>query len=276
MKEPSVRPPVPILTLSLTILGLVGLAAGCSDSGGTANTTPRATPSPSPTASSAYDTEGNIACTAANEAIPGNYVNIITNGTVVGSTYTGDDSGFNGYQIGEYTAPGATPAPTQPPLTPATPAPSQTPGALGILYYGEYAVPAFTDAESGTPIGASDGCFQLQTNQALGGTVGEARPAQAPTPSAVANGFGNPAFAYPYASDNTCVSEGGGGCSYGFNAITITNLTRTTGSGTFNFTINGSETTVTGTITVTGSTSYPSEPIEDSARFRRSAAIQRR
>ena len=273
------RHPVPILTLSLTILGLAGLAAGCSDSGGTANTTPRATPSPSPTASSAYNTEGTIACTAANEAIPGYYVNIITNGTVVGSTYTGNDQGFNGYQMGGYTAPGASPAPTNPPLQPATPQPSQTPGALGIIYYGEYAVPAFTDTESGTPIGASDGCFQFQTSQTLGGTVGEARPAVTSVPSASGYGVGYPAFAAPlYASDNTCISEAGdnGACSYPFNAITITNLTRTTGTGTFNFTVNGSETTVTGTITITGSTTYPSEPIEDSARFRRSAAIQRR
>lgn len=271
------RPPVPMLTLSLTILGLVGLAAGCSDSGGTANTTPRATPSPSPTASSAYNTLGNITCTAANEAVPGTYVNIITNGEVTGSTYTGTGIGFNGYQMFEYGPPGPTPAPTEPPLTPATPAPSQTPGALGILYYGEYAVPAFTDAESGTPVDASDGCFQLQTTQALGGTVGEARPAQTSAPSAQGYGIGSPAFAAPYPNETGCVSEGGGGCAYGFTAITIANLTRTTGSGTFNFTINGSATTVTGTITITGSTTSPSEPIddEDSARFRRADAIRR-
>lgn len=284
------RRPVPFLTLAFALIGLAGVTISCSGSGGSSNTTrvvPTATPtaiptpSPSPTATSMYNTLGNISCTAPNEAVPGTYVNIITNGFVTGSTYTGTGVGFSGYQMVNYTSPGPSPAPTEPPLTPATPAPSQTPGALGIIYYGEYALPAFTDTASGTPIGASDGCFQFETTQDLGGTVGEAKPAQStptPAPTAYGYGIGNPAFAAPYPAGNTCISEQGdnGGCAYPFNAITITNLTRTTGTGSFNFTVNGSTTTVTGTLTITGSTTYPSEPIEDGSIFRRPGAVRRR
>lgn len=262
-------------TVAFTVTGLAGLSIGCSGSGGsgitaTPTAAPSATPSPSPTPTiaSLYNTMGNISCTAADEAIPGTYVNIVTNGTVVGSTYTGDGSGFNGYQMIEYGPPGATPAPTTPPLTPATPAPSATPGALGIIYYGEYTVPAFTDAGTGTPIDATGGCFEFETTQALGGTVGEARPDAAATPSAQGYGLGEPAFAAPYPNQTGYVSEPGtgGAGAYGFNTITITNLTRTTGSGTFTFVINGSMTTVTGAVTITGSTTYPSEPIEDALK----------
>jgi hypothetical protein len=213
---------------------------------------------------------GNISCTAADDALPGTYVNFTTNGIVTGSTYTGTGAGFNGYQMVEYGPPGPTPAPTTAPLQPATPQPSMTPGALGIIYYGEYTVPAFTDAGTGTPVDATDGCFAFETTQALGGMVGEARPAPdaspTPTPSADGYGVGYPAFAAPYPNETGYVSEPGtgGAGSYGFTSITITNLTRTTGSGSFTFTINGSAATVTGTVTVTGSTTYPSEPISSS------------
>ena len=263
--------------LAFSVSVLAALTISCSGSGGSGNTarptvpsaTPTPTPSPSPTPSvtSQYNTMGNISCTAADEAVPGTYVNIVTNGTVVGSTYTGDASGFNGYQMVEYGPPGPTPAPTNPPLVPATPQPSMTPGALGIIYYGEYSVPAFTDAGTGTPVNASDGCFEFETTQAVGGVVGEARPAPALlTPTAQGYGVGNPAFAAPYPNETGLVSEpgSGGAAANPFTSITITNLTRTTGTGTFIFTINGSAATVTGTVTVTGSTTYPSEPIESS------------
>jgi hypothetical protein len=281
------------MTLAFALIGLAGVTISCSGSGGSSNTTrvvptttpsptptPIPTPSPSPTATSMYNTQGNITCTATDEAVPGYYVNIATvGGYVVGSTYDANGTGgFSYYQMAGYVTPGPSPVPTNPPLQPATPAPSETPGALGIIYYGEYTVPAFTDVGSGTPIDATDGCFTFETTQALGGTVGEARPAlTSPTPSAYGQGVGWPAFAAPYPFNNAVISEPGdnGAATYDLSTFIITNLTRTTGTGSFSFVINGSSTTVTGSLTVTGSTSYPSEPIEFSSKLRRPGAVRR-
>ncbi len=264
----------PILTVTFAVLGVAAFAAGCSSSGGTGSTTPIATapPTSAPTLSSQYNTMGNITCTAPNNALPGYYTTVITNGTVVGSTYTATDQGFNGYQLPHYVAAQSTSAPTTPPLAPATPVPSATPGALGILYYGEYSVPAFTDESNGTPtpIDATVGCFQFETNQPVGGTVGEAKrgaplPDTTSAPNAQGYGIGYATFSAPYPTSDTYVGAPGAG-SYALTTFTITNLTRTTGSGTFVFPINGSSASVTGTVTITGSTTFPaSAPNEDTS-----------
>ncbi len=254
----------PVLMVCFAALGLGGLIAGCSSSGGTGATSPSApTPTPSPTSSvsSQYNTLGNISCTAPNDAIPGYYVQVITNGVVSGSTYTATGQGFNGYQMEDYGTPGASPAPTVPPLVPVTPSPSASPNALGILYYGEYSVPAFTDElDESTPIDATTGCFQLETVQAIG---------PSPAPSPVGGGFGYPNFPAPYPAEVTYVGAPGAG-SFSVTTFTITNLTRTTGSGTFTFPVNGNpQTVVTGTVTITGSTSFPTTQSEESTSVRR-------
>jgi hypothetical protein len=119
------------------------------------------------------------------------------------------------------------------------------------IYYGRYAWPAF----SGTAIlGGSysvptgSGCFIMILEQTPGGTIGQTHGRPADSPSDNAFGSGDPAQPTP-APQVTTLDEGP------LTGVTISNLTTTTGNGTFTFST-ATQTGVSGTITITGSQTF--------------------
>jgi hypothetical protein len=269
--------------LGLGFTALVVASAACSSSGGTGSTSP---PTPAPSSSSLIlGTVGNIACTAPADAVPGTYAGIDTAGTVTGTTYTEDNTNVddNDFYTNAYTPPtGGTPAPTSPPLALPSPTVAPTaPGAtLAIVYYGEYSIPQ----TAGLTTATTNGCFALATipddtvspssvhrSRALGGGVASSLASSrlvsgaastgritltgTPAPSASpydAFGSGIPAFAYPYAVQSDGILVGN------MQNFTITNLTRTTGTGSFTITTQavGDTFNATGTVNITGSTAF--------------------
>jgi len=238
--------------LSLAFTSLVIGGAACSSSGGTGV----ATPTPTPTGSSplSLGTQGNISCTAPNNAVPGTYVSLYTQGTVTGNTYTqsnGDEDGI--YTTAAYTV-GASPAPSPTPI--AIPSvPPGTPGAtLWIVYYGEYTLPT----TPGITTAPTNGCFVVQTASTT--------PGQGTPTGFNVDGFGTPQFAAPYPSQSGTIVESA------ITAFTISNVTRTSGTGTFtiNTTIAGESSTATGTSVITGSTAfYSNETLNSGSILRR-------
>ena len=125
-------------------------------------------------------------------------------------------------------------------------------------YFGEYTVTSY----SGNILGggtytasATHGCFFMILEQPVGGTAGQSRnrrlPAAGPTPTPNAFGDGEPNE--PGTEAETFLDEGS------ITSLTITNLTPTTGTGSFAFT-NSADSTATGTITITGSQTFSSVP----------------
>jgi hypothetical protein len=122
-------------------------------------------------------------------------------------------------------------------------------------YYGEYSVTAFSgNIEGGGSYSAAatNGCFLLILQQPVGGVIGQSRgrrPLPAPIPNAFAEGVPNE----PGTEAESFLDEGT------ITSLTITNLTPTTGSGSFSFT-DSADNAATGTITITGSQSIIAAP----------------
>ena len=201
---------------------------------------PTITPSPAQTG---YTLSGVTTCTAADETIPGTYTTLDTNGNVVGNTYTEDTAEISSYLVYSYVAASPTPVPTQAPSAQPTVTPGpNAPTDMITIYIGEYSVPAFVGVLFPTvyEAQATAGCFELVLQQPAGGTAGQARRRDA---AGGDNAFGigqlaNPS--YTYVQTNVDAEA--------LNSLTITNLTATTGSGTFALS-NGTN----GTLTITGS-----------------------
>ncbi len=211
----------------------------------TASTAP--SPSPTPTG---YTLAGVTTCTAAEEAIPGTYTTLDTNGNVVGNTYTEDTTAINSYLVKSYAAAPPTPAPTPTasPQPTASPNPTGTPEKVTI-YVGEYAVPAFVGILFPTVYDASatTGCFMLVLQQPGSGTAGQTRRRDA---AGGDNSFGIGELANPGYSYTTTDVD-----AEALTSLTITNLTATSGSGTFALS-NGTN----GTVTITGSGTIVVQP----------------
>ncbi len=139
------------------------------------------------------------------------------------------------------------------------------------IYTGEYTVPAFggNNLNGGTYTSqATTGCVFVELAQPVGGTAGQLRkravtePTASPSPNAFAAGEPNETENPP--QNFSLVDEGS------LTSLTITNLTATSGTGTFTFT-NSASTTVTGTLTITGSETTDINP--DIARRRAQNAL---
>lgn len=123
------------------------------------------------------------------------------------------------------------------------------------LYVGEYTVTSYSGNAFGGgtyTTAATNGCFSLLLEQPPGGVAGQSRtrrvgPAAGPT--AAPNAFGDGEPNEPGTEAETFLDEGS------VTSMTINNLTKTTGSGSFTFT-NSAAVTATGTITITGSTTF--------------------
>ncbi len=234
--------------VGLAFSSLIIAGAACSSDGGTGVTAPSPAPS-----GVVLGTLGNISCTAPNDAVPGTYASIQTSGSVSGTTFTSDNGGENDYATYAYTAPvGGSPAPSPTPIVIPS-VPPTTPGAvLYIVYYGEYTIPA----TAGFTTGASNGCFTLVTAninesvESAGRHVLTGTPAPSPSPF-LAAGIGYPMFAAPYPARSQVLSGA-------ITTFTITNLTRTSGTGSFTMdTVPiGDVISVSGTTTITGSTAF--------------------
>jgi len=208
-----------------------------------------ATPTPAPTSSAAKT--GNTTCTAPAVAA-GIYTSIDSSGVVTGDTYSDDGTGE--WEAIEYSSPSptptptvtATPAPTAVPTVTPTPAPTPTP-AMVTEYYGEYTVTSYSGnlLAGGTyTAAATNGCFFLILEQAVGGDAGQSRlrPQVVPSPDAFGDGEPNESGL----EAETFLDEGS------LTSLTINNLTPTTGSGSFSFT-DSADNTASGAITITGS-----------------------
>ncbi len=233
--------------LGLAFSSLIIAGAACSSDGGTGVTAPSPAPS-----GVVLGTLGNISCTAPDDAVPGTYAAIQTSGSVSGTTFTSDNGGENEYSTYAFTAPvGGSPAPSPTPIVIAS-VPPTTPGAvLYIVYYGEYTIPA----TAGFTTGASNGCFTLYTaniSQSQASVSRGVLTAPEPSPSPfLAAGIGLPTFAAPYPATSQVLSGA-------ITTFTITNLTRTSGTGSFTMdTVPiGDVISVSGTTTITGSTAF--------------------
>ncbi len=169
-------------------------------------------------------------------------------------------SGTNFYFVEQYSAPTPTPAPT-PTATP-TPTPSSTPTPPPpmpqpvTIYFGEYVWPAF----DGTPlvgaapytVTAGTGCFTLVVTLPTAEDATKlrrthVRPSQAGSDNA--SGAGDPQLPTPPPAV-TPLDQGP------LSSLAISNITPTSGSGTFSF--HTSTQTVNGTITITGSETFTS------------------
>jgi hypothetical protein len=205
-------------------------------------------------------------CTAADEAIPGTYTTLDTNGNVVGNTYTEDTTAINSYLVYSYATPAPTATPT--PGAPGTPLPTPAPGApteMITIYVGEYSVPAFVGLLFPTVYQASatTGCFDLVLEQAAGGTAGQVRRRDA---AGSDNSFGVGELANPSSSFTSTNVD-----AEALNSLTITNLTATTGTGTFALS-NGTN----GTLTITGSGTIVASQASSDARERNAAYLRLR
>ncbi len=205
-------------------------------------------------------------CTAADAAIPGTYTTLDTNGNVVGNTYTEDTSAINSYLVDSYTAAAATSAPTA--AASASPLPTPGPNAatdMITIYIGEYSVPAFAGLVFPNlyEASATSGCFMMVLQQAAGGTAGQARHRDA-AGSDNTFGVGNLAnSASSYVATNVDAEA--------LNSLTITNLTATTGAGTFALS-NGTN----GTLTITGSGTIVANQASTADRTRNPAYLRLR
>ena len=224
--------------------------------------TPTGVPTPSPTPTSG--TVGTTTCTAPVAAVPGTYLSIFTEGTASGSSYTQTDGTFT---IDLYSTPSPSPTPTitpTPVVTPTpvitpTPVPTPTPTPVMLtIYFGEY---AWNGPFTGTsPFGSGaytvpsgSGCFEMLVERPVSTTSRVRRaaavvPNASSTPNATGDGAPNaPTVSY----QDTELDDGA------LTSATITNLTPTSGSGTFTFTTSGpNASNVTGTITITGSETF--------------------
>ena len=207
----------------------------------TATASPIATATPAPAAT--YALSGNTTCTAADETIPGTYTSLDTNGNVAGSTYTADTTAINSYLVYSYASAPPTPVPTATAVPQPTPAPDPTgtPEKISI-YVGEYSVPGFVGVlfPSVYDASATTGCFMLLLQQPGSGTAGQTRHRDAAGGDNALGigGIANPAYSYTKTNVD----------AEALNSLTITNLTPTSGSGTFALS-NGTS----GTVTITGS-----------------------
>jgi hypothetical protein len=134
------------------------------------------------------------------------------------------------------------------------------------LYAGEYTVTSYNGNALGGgtyTAAATTGCFFLILEQPVGGTAGQfhLRPFVAATPNAFGDGEPNE----PGTEAETFLDEGS------LTSLTITNLTPTTGSGSFSFT-NSASSTATGAITITGSETLVGSP---DAQFAHLQALRR-
>lgn len=253
--------------------------SGCPTPSPSPTPTPKASPTPTPTptaAPTATPTSGGTTCTAPVAAVPGNYLEIFTEGSVVGSTYTNEDGDWD---VAEYATPTptphpvVTPTPTPTPVGTSTPTPVPTPTPTPVMvtiYYGDYSWPMFTgtsETDTGYTVSANSGCFDLLLEQAPGGTAGQiARPQAASTPNAEGDGEPNS----PTASYEYIPLDAGS-----LTALTINDLTPTGGSGTFSFST-ATSTNVTGSITITGSETFTGTNVRLRRFLQRMDAARRR
>jgi hypothetical protein len=228
---------------------------------------PSVRPSPSPSPSATATAVGSTTCTAPIATVPGNYVEIFTEGSVAGHTYTQEDGDWD---VAQYAV--ATPPPSPSPIpsasSPPTPAPSPTATPTPVMvtvYYGEY---AWAGPFTGTnytggeyTVQAGSGCFDMILEQPPGGTIGQARRMISSSPTPNAEGDGEPnAPTVPYAY----VPLDGGPLT----SLTINDLTKTSGTGSYTFETSGTYASqVNGTITITGSETLIGNFISD-PRFR--------
>lgn len=222
----------------------------------TGSTTP--TPSPSSKPTNTPTPVGNIVCSAPAATVPSNSLSIVTSGNVSGHTYTMDTSSLeNFYSVHQYLK--ATPTPSPSPTPVPTPTPTASPTAkptpvMITIYYGEYAWTKFTGATLVTSteytVPASSGCFTMILTQPPGGGAGQLRVLRPAASSDNALGLGDPK---PPATTYQEKSIDFGNLT----SATISNLTPTTGNGTFKFKTSGANaTSVTGSITITGSETF--------------------
>jgi hypothetical protein len=223
-----------------------------------APSTPTAAPTPVPSVTAS--TIGSTACTAP-VLTDGTYTSIYTSGVVTGNTYTEESGDF---ETDLYTPATptpvptvtSTPGPTAAPTTTPVPSPTPTP-VMVTLYYGEYTAPSYSgNALTGGSYTAAamTGCFYLVLEQPVGGSAGQSRMRRVTdtaTPAPNADGFGSPNE--PGTEAETIVDSGM------LSSLSISNLTPSSGSGSFSFT-NSAANTATGTITITGSETIVSSP----------------
>lgn len=121
-------------------------------------------------------------------------------------------------------------------------------------YFGEYTVTSYSgniDGGGTYTAAATNGCFFLITEQPI--TTAAIQRHMRPYPAQADNGFGDGEPNEPGTEAETFLDEGT------VTSLTITNLTATTGTGSFAFT-NSADNTATGTITITGSETYTATP----------------
>lgn len=229
----------------------------------TATPTPRpssvpATPTPTP----APGGTGNTVCTAPT-VTGGTFTSIDTAGVVTGNTYADDGQGQ--WEAIAYSSPTptptptvtATPVPSPTPTVTITPTPVPTPTPLmATIYYGEYTVSSYSGNALGGgsyTAGATNGCFFMILEQPVGGTLGQSHFRRAGPATPAPNAFGDGEPNEPGTEAETFLDEGT------LTSLTITNLTPTSGSGSFSFT-NSATNTATGAITITGSDTFTTSP----------------
>ncbi|HZO95727.1 MAG TPA: hypothetical protein VFB22_18400 [Candidatus Baltobacteraceae bacterium] len=169
-------------------------------------------------------------------------------------------SADNIYLVEGYSAATPSPTPTATPVGTPTPTPvptvTPTPGppTTTTLYYGTYAWNPFSGTAliggGSYSVKAGSGCFVLLLQQPAGVTARHYATPRRPAPAAPsdnATGVGFPRLPTP-APAASILDEGP------LTSLTITNLTRTSGSGSFGFTTSAQS--VTGTITITGSQTF--------------------
>ena len=253
-------------------------APGAATTGAPSSTSSPALPAPaapvlSPSPSAPTLSTAGSPCTAAYSAVPGVYVSFSSFGSVVGNTYSQDDSianlaVSNGYIVTEYNVPppntivpSPSPFPTGVPVPSAPPVPLPSASPIGVpsplptpvptyyqitLYVGTYTFPAFSGVNNffSAPAGSfatqpTTGCFILDTWQRVGGLAGLRIAGLAP---GVDNSeIGNAGPIFNVAETPTTLAAG--------NAeLAFANVTSSSGNGTITLD-NG----VTGMATISGS-----------------------
>ena len=212
-----------------------------------------ATPTPFPTGTGG----GGIAaaCSGSAVPIPGNYLSIVSDGQVSGSTFTGDPA-ISSWEDDAYVivpTPSPTPIMTATPIATATPTTSPVPTTTPVMisvYTGSYTVSSFSGSQipegGATPsaytVQAQSGCFELALTQPVGGTIGQIRRLLA-TPNPSDNSF---AFGFPNTGtanyQTTEIATGS------ITAFTINNLSVSAQSGSGTFTLDSG---ATGSVSIT-------------------------
>jgi hypothetical protein len=126
------------------------------------------------------------------------------------------------------------------------------------VYYGEYTVSSYNGnvaGGGGYAAAATSGCFFMELDQPIGGTVGQVRNRlRAAAATAAPNAFGDGEPSEPGTEAETVLDDGA------ITSLTINGLTPTMGTGSFSFT-DSAAATATGTITITGSETVIENPL---------------